>query len=393
MLQPLKTLPLALVLADLSVRPERLRTLGDPPTPPHPDTHALIAVAADNRACEGEAEAMLTFAREACGSVGALLVFLHGDRGARELARLRNALWPWGHVGTYYQVSNAGIVRHTLEKTERLSGGSGLRGTLFVVRRREEVLAPDATVAKFDRNAAGWNGEPGRPGYAHFRWMRRYVGTFAQAREQQRILDFGCGTGWVGIEAALAQPAASLAAFDPSPVMIELAAANARANGIQRFEARTGFGEAPPFPAAGEKPFDLVLSSGVISFAPDQERWLDGLVSTLAPRATLVIGDLEPSSRGMQRRRAERPLLPVREMNARSPTELRAALERRGLRFVRGRGYQASWPVPQLMHWNERKLGGALDGAFVAFNRALGATFGGGSPRAFDSWVMHFERG
>jgi trans-aconitate methyltransferase len=126
--------------------------------------------------------------------------------------------------------------------------------------------------------------------------------------------------------------------------MVELAQVNAKANGIQRFSARTGFGEAPPFPAAGEAPFDLVLSSGVISFAPDHERWLDGLVSTLAPRATLVIGDLEPASRGMQRRRAERALLPVRELNARSPAQVRAALEKRGLRFVAGRDTKRAGP-------------------------------------------------
>ena len=34
-LQPLKPLPLALVLADLEVRPDRVRTIGDPPATPH----------------------------------------------------------------------------------------------------------------------------------------------------------------------------------------------------------------------------------------------------------------------------------------------------------------------------------------------------------------------
>ena len=53
------------------------------------------------------------------------------------------------------------------------------------------MLSPDATVSKFDANAGGWNGEPGRPGYAHFRWMRKYVALFAKAREARRILEAG----------------------------------------------------------------------------------------------------------------------------------------------------------------------------------------------------------
>jgi SAM-dependent methyltransferase len=90
---------------------------------------------------------------------------------------------------------------------------------VLAARARALVLSPDATVEKFDLNAGGWNGEPGHPGYAHFRWMRRHVARFAHASGAQRILDFGCGAGWVGIEAALLARAASLSAFDPSPAM------------------------------------------------------------------------------------------------------------------------------------------------------------------------------
>ena len=57
------------------------------------------------------------------------------------------------------------------------------------------MLSPSVTVAKFDANAAGWSGDPGKPGYAHHRWMRRYVGLFARPKDGARILDFGCGTG------------------------------------------------------------------------------------------------------------------------------------------------------------------------------------------------------
>ena len=95
----------------------------------------------------------------------------------------------------------------------------------------------------------------------------------------------------------------------------------------------------------------LADAAAALGFSPPSaERWLDGLASTLDRRGTLVIADIHRESRGMRRRRAEKPLLPVREMNARTRDEVRAMLERRGFAFERGCGYQLTWPVPQLMH-------------------------------------------
>ena len=85
-----------------------------------------------------------------------------------------------------------------------------------------------------------------------------------------------------------------------------------------------GFGDAPPFPADGEEPFDVVISSGVISFAPDPDAWLEGLVATVRPGGLLVIGDIQLRSRGMQRRRGRKPLLPARELNALDDEDVRA---------------------------------------------------------------------
>ena len=139
-----------------------------------------------------------------------------------------------------------------------------------------------------------------------------------------------------------------------------------------------------------------MLSSGVISFAPDAERWLDGLASTLDHGATLVIADIHRESRGMRRRRAERPLLPVREMNARTRDEVRAMLERRGFTFERACGYQLTRPVPQLMHWSEQRLGGALNPLLLWWNRRaaerdLARAGDPGDPDRFDSWAMRLR--
>ena len=389
MLERVRTAPLELVLAHLGLRADRTCTVGDPARAP--GRTLLAGVRPGDRGVEAAAGELLALAGEGPGPA---LLLLEGDREERELARWRNALWPVLHVGALYRLSHKGIVRESLGGTEALRGATGIHGVLLVAERREAVLAPDTTVAKFDKNAAGWDGDPSSPGYPHFRWMRRFVGTFAPAdrlRGAKRILDFGCGAGWVGIEAALAAPGAELCAFDPSPEMVKLAEGNARASGIARFASRTGFGEDPPFPAAGEAPFDLVLSSGVLSFAPDPERWLDGLARTVAPGGTLVIGDLNRESKGMRRRRETKPLLPVREMNARTREEVRAALEWRGFRFEAWAGYQLTSPVPELMHWSERKLGGALSGALLRWNRLRSGA--PDHPERFDSWVIRFARG
>jgi SAM-dependent methyltransferase len=388
---PVKTPPLALVLEDLAIRADRVRTVGDPPAPPHAaPRHALAGVPPGAEDVERIAPEMIALAEAESSPDGALLVLLAGPREDSELARWRNALWPFANVVALYRLSNLGIERESLQGRTPIRGGCGLRGVLLVLHRRERVLAPETTVAKFDQNAPDWSGKPGSPGYAHFRWMRRFIGTFGLTSGVKRILDFGCGAGWVGLEAALRAPGAELCAFDPSPAMVKLAEESARWRGIARFAARTGFGEEPPFPGPGEAPFDLVISSGVISFAPDSSRWLDGLASTVAPGGRLVIGDLNRDSKGMRRRRERKPLLPAREMNAKTREEVRAALESRGFSFEAWAGYQLTYPVPELMHWSETRLAGALNPALLWINRMRAGR--SDHPQRSDSWVILLRR-
>ena len=332
---------------------------------------------------------------------GILLLFApdpdpdHSHQTVRGLATWRNALWPELHVGRWYGFYAGQVVRHTLAGKESV-GQSPLAGTLLVAKRRAEVMSPEATVQKFDQNAAGWDGEPGSAGYPHHRWMRRYVGLFAGTPAPgARILDFGCGAGWCGVEAARRAPGSSLCSFDPSPEMVRITGENARRSGIEDFTGRTGFGEDPPFPQGTEEPFDLVISSGVISFSPDPERWLDGLCETVRPGGTLVVGDINGGSRGFQRRRATKPLLPVRELNARTRDEVRAGLERRGFVFERWAGYQLTRPIPQLMHLNETRLHGALTYPLLWANQvsaAVDGALGSTLQDRFDSWVIRLRR-
>ena len=327
---------------------------------------------------------------------GAALLWIESQATAPRIAALRDGLWPLLHVVGIYRFDGGSLTRSSQSGSADLGApGVPLEGTLVVLRRKSWVQSPSATVEKFDLNAKGWDGEPGGPGYPHFRWMRRYVGLYAPVAEGSRILDFGCGAGWCGIEAARRARGTSLRSFDPSPNMVEITGDNARREGVTDFDGRTGFGEDPPFPAGGEEPFDHVISSGVISFSPDPERWLDGLARTVRPGGTLVVGDINRNSQGFRRRRRNKPLLPVRELNAATLAEVRDGLVRRGFRFESGSHYQLTWPVPQVMHLNETRLRGLLTWPLLWANQ-LGAAsdrlFRGCAGGGFDSWVMHLTR-
>lgn len=330
---------------------------------------------------------------------GLLLVAESGSVPEPELARWRNSAWPRFHAVALYRLGPWGVHRESLSGRAKLVDQPQPALCVLALRRREHVLSPEATREKFDQNASGWNGSPGGPGYPHFRWMRRFVAEFADLAALQRagarsVLDFGSGAGWVGIEAAKRLPGASLDLFDPSPEMVKLAEANARQEGLGACRGRVGFGEAPPFPGPGEPPYDLVLSSGVVSFSPDFERFMQGLSRAVRPGGTLVIGDIFPGSRGMAARRRERALLPVRELNGVDSPAVRSWLEARGFVHQATAGYQLTFPWPQLMHFNETRGRGLLSRPLVwgnALAARLDQSMGHGLKRHFDSWVMRLR--
>jgi len=328
---------------------------------------------------------------------GLLLVELAGlTPSDTELADLRNRLCPVFHAIAIYRTAGGKTRRTSLSGNATLDTPVSRAGCVLALRTRSWVMSPAATVEKFDMNAGGWNGDPDSAGYAHFRWMRRHVALFADGPKgpNARVLDFGSGAGWVGIEAALKLESPELAFFDPSPEMVKHATENAHNAGISKAKGRTGFGEAPPFPAEGEERFDLVISSGVLSFSPDLDSWFDGLARSIKPGGTLIIGDIDPGSRGFARRRGSRPLLPVRELNGRGPAEVRERLEAMGFKHQTTAGYQMTFPIPEMMHVSEAKLGGILNPPLLWLNQlmaGLDRRLGHPFKRSFDSWVMHFD--
>lgn len=371
--------------------PETVQELGSPDSP-GPRFHVI-----------GPREMLVgrRFARldDELGETSPLFLVVEGRPDDALLAMWRNALWPLVHVGAILRVEGGRARRITLSGSEQIEGTFDFEGAILFGRRTQHVMSPDATVEKFDKNAPSWDGRPGGAGYPHFRWMRRLVGRFAKAPSRGegplRILDFGCGAGWVGIEAAKDAREVELSAFDPSPEMVRIAASNAEKEGGITFDGRTGFGESPPFGGDHGAPFPLVISSGVVSFSPDVERWMDGLASTVEPGGTLVVGDIHPGSSGFRRRRRRKPLLPVREMNARSRESIRTGLEQRGFVHLRSGAYQLTRPVPEAMYVNERFLKGILTRPLLWANRLatwVDGAFGSPLQDRFDSWVMHLER-
>jgi SAM-dependent methyltransferase len=172
--------------------------------------------------------------------------------------------------------------------------------------------------------------------------------------------------------------------------MARLAGENSAGLGLS-LDVKVGFGERPPFQGS----FDIVVSSGVISFSPDQKGFLDGLDSHLKEGGVLILGDVNPFSLGMRYRRRRHPVLPLRELNGIARAKVIEMLKRRGYRIEKKGYYQLTLPVPALMHLSETRLKGfgcslllLLNKAAMATDSALGSFAGG----LFDSYLVRARK-
>jgi ubiquinone/menaquinone biosynthesis C-methylase UbiE len=147
-------------------------------------------------------------------------------------------------------------------------------------------MAHDRDVAAFDERAPGY--ESGWLGKLHHDIADRTAElALSCCPAPRRILDVGCGTGYLLRQLAARVPAAAeLAGIDAAPAMIETARAAARGDRL-RFSA--GVAERLPFAA---ETFDLVVTTTSFDHWADQQAGLAECARVLTPGGQLVLADL-----------------------------------------------------------------------------------------------------
>lgn len=123
------------------------------------------------------------------------------------------------------------------------------------------------------------------------------VATAAKPRAGDRILDVGCGTGYLSrILAPVVTPAGHVTGVDPSPAMIGYATAHSPGNCTYvRAE-----GQNLPFP---DSSFDLVVSSLAVHHIPAEARpeAMRQMFRVLRPGGRLLIAEFRPPANRLAR--------------------------------------------------------------------------------------------
>jgi len=161
----------------------------------------------------------------------------------------------------------------------------------------------DRDVQAFDDRAASY--ESGRHGRLHKEISDRVV-ELALSREPapRRVLDVGCGTGYVLRQLAARLPRASeLLGVDAAPKMVEVARS---ASSDERLNFVLGTAERLP---VADSAYDLVVSSTSFDHWADQAAGIRECARALAPGGTFVLTDqfsnlLWPTMLGSRRGKA-----------------------------------------------------------------------------------------
>lgn len=164
-------------------------------------------------------------------------------------------------------------------------GSTARRDDLVPVGVRDSTMPYDRDVGAFDERASRY--ESGWRGQLHHEIADRAV-DLALGREPapRRILDVGCGTGYVLRRLADRLPAAAeLTGIDLAPGMIQTARDSATDD---RLRFLIGAAERIPAP---DGTFDLVISTTSFDHWQDQQAGLTECARVLAPGGHLVLTD------------------------------------------------------------------------------------------------------
>lgn len=141
----------------------------------------------------------------------------------------------------------------------------------------------------FDALAEGWDDDPRRTERA-----RRAADAIADAiplRDSMRVLEYGAGTGLLGI--ALAARVREVVLLDSSPGMVEVARRRAAEAGCGNITAEVGDLTVDAW--TGE-PFDLVVSLMAMHHVPDITLLLGRLHAATVDGGWIAVLDLEPEA-------------------------------------------------------------------------------------------------
>ncbi len=113
--------------------------------------------------------------------------------------------------------------------------------------------------------------------------------TLGPIREDETILDIGCGAGVDSVLAAkLAWASGAVTGIDLVPEMLARARENARLAGVDNVTFQEASAEQLPFP---ENSFDVVISNGVFNLVVDKVKALSEVHRVLKPGGRLMLAD------------------------------------------------------------------------------------------------------
>ena len=148
------------------------------------------------------------------------------------------------------------------------------------------AVTPHRDVAAFEARAAGY--EEGWRGRLHHDIAdRTAVLALSASTAPRRVLDIGCGTGYLlRLLARQWSQARELAGIDPARSMIEAAAGSAR---DERLRFSVGAAERLPYP---DSSFDLIVSTTSFDHWSDQQAGVRECARVLMPGGHLMLVDL-----------------------------------------------------------------------------------------------------